>query len=385
MSLLEDKKIAYCHLEPLTAKSAGPIFAIGTLRGLHEYGLKPVLIVPRPESEKKFPFEVRYFPSTKVKLGPFRFTWGSRRFDEIESIIKCDRDIFCLITRDFKLGLFIKKKLPDLLLIYEAHDFYGDLKRKWPTEPREKGKLARERKSARLEPKIFKLCDGVIFLRETTKQIFSEYYKLPPHIVASTGCDAIPEVESPPKSTVVAHIGRLYPDKGADVALEAIAQCQDARFRIIGEGPEREALLEKARRLGIEKRVEFYGWVLHAKLGDALIDVRAVVLSQLDTFFNRYLTSPKKAFDSISHGRPLIFPDLPCISEFLEDQKHGLKFKVEDSKELASAIQKIISDDVLWSRLAGNLPEFAKKYSWMSRAQKIAELVESITRNKKWV
>lgn len=380
--MLEGKKIAYCHLEPLTAQSAGPIFAVGTCRGLYECGLSPVLLVPKPEAENKPPFEIKYFSSTKVKVGPFRLTWGDRRFQEIESMIELDKNICCLITRDFKLGLFIKKYLPHLPLIYEVHDFYGDLKKKWQEKPREKGKLKREKKLAKLEPKMFKVCDGVLFLRETTQKIFSEYYNLPPHVVASTGCDKIPDVGVPPKSKVVAHIGRLYPDKGADIALEAIAACKDARLRIVGEGPEKPILQQRAEKLGIEERVEFYGWVQHERLQEALKDVRAVVLSQLDTFFNRYLTSPKKAFDAISYGIPLIFPDLPCIVEFLEDEKHGLAFKTEDSKDLACAIEKLVSDDELWSKLASNLPELARKFSWVSRAEKISSFLETVIYKK---
>lgn len=380
--MLENKKIAYCHLEPLTAQSAGPIFAIGTCKGLFEYGLNPVLIVPRSETLKAFPFEIKYFSSVKVKVGPFRFSWAERRFNEIRTIIESDENICCLITRDLKLGLFIKKYLPNLPLIYEVHDFYGDLKKKWQEKPREKGKLKRERKLAKLEPKMFRVCDGVLFLRETTQKIFSEYYELPPHIVASTGCDKVPEIGNPPKTRIVAHIGRLYPDKGADVALEAIANCKDVRFRIIGDGPERLILQQKAKKLGIEDRVEFCGWVQHENLQEALKGVRAVVLSQRDTFFNRYLTSPKKAFDAISYGIPLVYPALPCIVEFLEDKKHGLKFKTEDTKDLAYAIEKIVSDDELWSKLANNLPELAKKFSWVSRAEKIASLLEAIIYKK---
>jgi len=378
MSTLEGRRVAYCHLEPLTERSAGPIFAVGTCRGLFELGLNPMLIAPAPELPADLPFEVRYLPQSKRSLGPLRPSWARALFRRVKDTLSGSGEIACAITRDIRLGLFLKRQLPYLPVVYEAHNFYGDLARKWPKPPREEGKLKRERKLSRLEPKLIGQCDGVLFLTEAMKDIFSEYYSLPPHVVAPSGCDEVPKVNRQNRSNIVAHIGRLYPDKGVELLLEAVSRCEDARLRVIGEGPERKHLQSKATQLELGDRVEFCGWVRHSELKSALQDVRAVVLSQLDTFYNRYLTSPMKAFDAVAHGIPLIFADLPCLAEFLVDGKHGLKFKAEDAGDLADAIDRLIADDALWDGLASNLPELAERFSWRSRAVKISDLIESI-------
>src|SRR5690606_17466388 len=56
-------------------------------------------------------------------------------------------------------------------------------------------------------------------------------------------------------------LGRLVSDKGADLALEALAKLGDksARLTIIGDGPERPNLEAQVERLGLRGRVMFTG------------------------------------------------------------------------------------------------------------------------------
>jgi glycosyltransferase involved in cell wall biosynthesis len=59
-------------------------------------------------------------------------------------------------------------------------------------------------------------------------------------------------------------VGRLCRAKGQDVAVEALALLahQNARLRLVGEGPDRLRLLAQARALGVGHRVELPGAVL---------------------------------------------------------------------------------------------------------------------------
>jgi glycosyltransferase involved in cell wall biosynthesis len=57
---------------------------------------------------------------------------------------------------------------------------------------------------------------------------------------------------------VIGYIGRLVPEKGIDVLLEAVAQLQGPwELRILGSGPERDRLEKMAQWLGILPRVSF--------------------------------------------------------------------------------------------------------------------------------
>lgn len=57
---------------------------------------------------------------------------------------------------------------------------------------------------------------------------------------------------------VIGYIGRLVPEKGIDILLEAVAQLQGPwELRILGSGPERDRLEKMAQWLGILPRVSF--------------------------------------------------------------------------------------------------------------------------------
>ncbi|HEX6535558.1 MAG TPA: glycosyltransferase [Gemmatimonadaceae bacterium] len=70
---------------------------------------------------------------------------------------------------------------------------------------------------------------------------------------------------APDAGFVVGWVGRLSHEKGADVLLDALAlvpgEGAPARAVIVGDGPEREALVERARLLGIAERVHWLGTI----------------------------------------------------------------------------------------------------------------------------
>lgn len=66
-----------------------------------------------------------------------------------------------------------------------------------------------------------------------------------------------------PTELVILWAGRLIPIKGLSLALEAFSQIEDlpVRLRILGNGPLRVGMEQRARDLGVADRVEFLGGV----------------------------------------------------------------------------------------------------------------------------
>lgn len=68
-------------------------------------------------------------------------------------------------------------------------------------------------------------------------------------------------------------VGRLIPLKACDIALRGAAQLlRDgvARFTVVGDGPERQTLLDLTKSLGIQHAVSFVGWLPHGETLRAL-------------------------------------------------------------------------------------------------------------------
>jgi glycosyltransferase involved in cell wall biosynthesis len=70
-----------------------------------------------------------------------------------------------------------------------------------------------------------------------------------------------PPAEAPPKhgEPTIATLANLDPRKRHVDVLEALARIPDARWVVIGDGPERDALQQRAAELGLAGRVEWTG------------------------------------------------------------------------------------------------------------------------------
>lgn len=79
-------------------------------------------------------------------------------------------------------------------------------------------------------------------------------------------------------------VSRLGVEKNLELALDALAHYPELRLAVVGEGPHREALEERAQRLGVAGRVRFAGALAREQLPDVYASVDAFVFpSTTDT------------------------------------------------------------------------------------------------------
>ncbi len=149
---------------------------------------------------------------------------------------------------------------------------------------------------------------------------------------------------------VVLSAGRLTPTKGHATLLEAFAELvksRPARLVTLGEGPERGRLLELARKLGIERSVDFPGF----QVNPFGYMARAKVFALAST----YEGFPNVLVQAMACGTPVVSTD--CASgprEILEGGRWGRLAPVGDHHALAKAMLETldapIAPDLLVSR-----------------------------------
>lgn len=146
-----------------------------------------------------------------------------------------------------------------------------------------------------------------------------------------------PSNEGPLALNMVA-AGRLVPSKGIDLLLEAVAQCghPDLRLTVLGDGPLRQELAERAAELGIADRVWLAGYQGNPYPFYARAD--AFVLS------SRYEGFPNVVLEALACGTPVIStPATGGVREIL-DQLADCKVAESVSAEaLAAAIRSWVS------------------------------------------
>jgi L-malate glycosyltransferase len=139
------------------------------------------------------------------------------------------------------------------------------------------------------------------------------------------------------KVTVVAN---LRPLKGHDVlidaAVEILERFPDARFELIGEGPEREALLARAAAHGVAHAFTFAG-----HCGD--VPAR---LAETDIFVlpSRSESFPNAILEAMAAGLPIVASGVGGILELIDDGRTGWLVPPGEDEALASRVMHLMAD-----------------------------------------
>jgi glycosyltransferase involved in cell wall biosynthesis len=143
-------------------------------------------------------------------------------------------------------------------------------------------------------------------------------------------------------------LGRLHPNKGFDLLLEALAATRGVHIWIAGDGPLRLHLERLALRLGVAERVRFLGW---------REDVPAL-LANVDLLVCPSLHEPlgNVVIEAWSAGVPVVATASDGPAGLIEDGENGILVPLPGSprggtKGLASAIERLCRDPGLRTRL----------------------------------
>lgn len=112
------------------------------------------------------------------------------------------------------------------------------------------------------------------------------------------------------------------------------------RFRLIGDGPEKPALMQQAA--GLES-VAFEQPVSKAQIPDLMAVADAILLSLRDVPLFRYGVSPNKLYDAYAIGRPVITTVAGAINDEVEEHGLGVTAEPGDPEALAQTILKLAS------------------------------------------
>lgn len=139
---------------------------------------------------------------------------------------------------------------------------------------------------------------------------------------------------------VVGTIAELHKNKGLTYALSALSQLKkefpEVRFVVIGEGEERETLLQKISELSLQKNVVLLG----------ARDSASLFLPAFDIFILPSLTEalPYVLLEAGAAKLPVVATRVGGVPEIIEHEKTGLLVPPKDSSALAQSLRDMIHD-----------------------------------------
>jgi glycosyltransferase involved in cell wall biosynthesis len=163
------------------------------------------------------------------------------------------------------------------------------------------------------------------------------------------GVDPAEFAPAPPRAAVgplrIVAVGRLVPKKGFDLLVDALgtlrAECVPFTCKLLGDGPEREALAARVAALGLQAQVELAGAAQNAAVRAALAAADLFVLPCRQDSDGDRDGIPVALMEAMACAVCAVSGDLPAIRELIEDGKTGYLTPPGDAAALAGLLGRL--------------------------------------------
>ena len=189
----------------------------------------------------------------------------------------------------------------------------------------------------------------------------------------------------PPRLLTVSRLSE--PRKNVDMVLHSLANLKDKhdfRYTVVGDGNMRPRLEMLVRKLGLDNRVRFTGFVR----GDEIKNFMAA--SDLFVLTSSASTTSHEGFGIVyleanACGTPVLAARLAGAAEAVEDGVSGMFVKMPSVKNITMALDSFLSKEVSFE--SENCRAFACRFTWnrvVDHALNIYDSVDLLSFQKNW-
>lgn len=183
-------------------------------------------------------------------------------------------------------------------------------------------------------------------------------------------------------TTVLGYVGSLNSYEGLDDLLTAVAQLRGRSQRvavlIVGDGPQRTALEQQARELGLTPCVHFVGRVAAAEVPRYLSVIDVVVLARKPLALCE-LVSPLKPFEVMAMERTILASNVAAQADIVTDGVTGRLFEKGSVADLTQKIDELINDPAQRVRLGKAAGHWVRtQRTWADRAANVAAVYQRL-------
>lgn len=160
------------------------------------------------------------------------------------------------------------------------------------------------------------------------------------------------------RSNYALFVGRLAPEKGVKLLLEAWQSISKIPLKIVGDGPLRSELEAMATQSGLD-RVEFCGSRSQREVFELMQEARLLIVPSI-----WYEGLPLTVIEAFSRHLPVIVTKLGSMAEIVQHGKNGLHFQAHDVADLARSVRWAWDHPSDMEQIANHAyQDFMEKYS----------------------
>lgn len=139
-----------------------------------------------------------------------------------------------------------------------------------------------------------------------------------------------------PPGRLAACVGNLVPEKGQQLAMEAMVRLPGWHLALVGDGPARGELEDAARRLGLAGRVHFVPTMPQERLAALYSSADVLLLCSTREGW------PNVVLEALACGTPVVGNDVGAVGEILTDPMVGRVVPQRDAQLLAAAVEDLL-------------------------------------------
>lgn len=366
-------KITYIATSTIPSRTANSIHVMKMCQAFAQHGHEVTLIVPdnqancEPGVEDVFDFygvegcfKILYLPLLPVKgKGLIYGFHAAKKTKELQPDIIYGRDLpGCFFASLLKVPVIFESHAPIEGFVY-GNIFNRLIQR----------------------PELMKL----VVITHALKDYYSSRYPFISDriVVAPDGADPVPDDAIPVvlpnkgKRLQVGYVGHLYKGKGMEIISNLAPRCDWADFHIIG-GLDNDITYWKRATSNI-KNILYYGYLPHSKTISYTLAFDVVLVPNQkkvsayggESDIGKW-TSPMKIFEYMAAGKPIICSDIPVLREVLVDEQNAILCDPENIDLWEEALTILSENENVRIQLGETAQkDFARRYSWYSRAEKL--------------
>lgn len=275
----------------------------------------------------------------------------------------------CAIDLDTILPCLFVSKWKGVPRIYDAHELFTETKEVVTRPPIQKLWRKIERYAVPKFSKAYTVSQGIA-------EEFSKRYNVPFEVIRNLTRlrDDIPDPET---RQLVLYQGAVNEARAFEFLIPAMKQVNN-KLIVCGDGNFMDQLRELIRKYGVENKVELRGMLPPEELWQVSLHARVGITIIENLGMNQYYSLPNKFFDYIHAAVPQVAVDYPEYRRINDQFEVAILLEKTDPEIIASEINNLLLNDVLYKRLKNNCIMARNTLNWQQEEKKLLSFYQSV-------
>jgi len=214
-------------------------------------------------------------------------------------------------------------------------------------------------------------------IRREIRRFYGEESEVVCEIGFEPDATAAPAGRRPGEPLRIAWSGEHLPGKALPLLLRALARLEgvDWRLTVLGSGPCTRKWRSLSRRLGIDGRCDWTGWVERQHALAALRDAHLFVITSMKDLTSTVL------LEALGQGLPVLCPDHCGFSDVVTPEC-GIALPAGSpaqlSRHLAETLRALAADEPRRLRLAAGALRRSRDFGWAEKARRVGRIYDRV-------